>query len=456
MRNIGIVGSGQAGLLAAHGLQRAGYRVTLYSDRTASQWLNESRPTGTAARFHISLEYERELGLNHWEKEAPKGEGVHLTFCPAQGNRLLTLAGRLKDYFLAIDLRLQSHRWMNDFAAKGGKIEIENVTVPRLDEIAAAHDLTIVAAGRADLCNLFERDAARSVYDKPQRNLTMIIVTGAKMGFAGVPFVPVKFNFFAPFGEAFYVPYFHKDRGPTWNMLVEAKAGGPLDRFGNCKSGEQAVAIYKEVIKELIPWDYEWAKDMQLADANGWLVGRFAPTVRKPVGRLPSGRIVTPLGDTAMALDPVGGQGANNGNKMAHNLVESIIARGDKPFDAQWMTDTFERFYASSGGITYTFNNLLLEPLTNPGKMMLMAQYGSDGRTRGSTGQQRIADAFIDNFNDANGLTPAFLDTGKARAVISEKTGMSWPLAVARGALGVAKGQLRQKLGREPGHPIVV
>jgi hypothetical protein len=32
---------------------------------------------------------------------------------------------------------------------------------------------------------------------------------------------------------------------------------------------------------------------------------------------------------------------------------------------------------------------------------------------------------------------------------------MAWPLAVARGALGVAKGQLRQKLGRAPGHPLV-
>ena len=39
--------------------------------------------------------------------------------------------------------------------------------------------------------------------------------------------------------------------------------------------------------------------------------------------------------------------------------------------------------------------------------------------------------------------------------MIGEKTGMAWPLAVARGALGVAKGQLRQKLGREPGHPMV-
>jgi len=85
----------------------------------------------------------------------------------------------------------------------------------------------------------------------------------------------------------------------------------------------------------------------------------------------------------------------------------------------------------------------------------MIAQYGSDGRARGSTGRQRIADAFIENFNDANGLTGAFLDAGKARAVIKEKTGKSWPLAVARGAMGVAKAQLKQKLGRDPGHPAV-
>ena len=49
VRNIAIIGSGQAALLVAHGLINSGYKVTLYSDRTADQWLNESRPTGTAA-----------------------------------------------------------------------------------------------------------------------------------------------------------------------------------------------------------------------------------------------------------------------------------------------------------------------------------------------------------------------------------------------------------------------
>ena len=82
MRDIAIVGSGIAGLVAAHALRRAGQDVTIYSDRSAEAWLHESRPTGTAARFDMALAYERELGLNHWDDVAPRGEGVFLTFCP--------------------------------------------------------------------------------------------------------------------------------------------------------------------------------------------------------------------------------------------------------------------------------------------------------------------------------------------------------------------------------------
>jgi hypothetical protein len=119
------------------------------------------------------------------------------------------------------------------------------------------------------------------------------------------------------------------------------------------------------------------------------------------------------------------------------------------------MVQTFEHFYRQTGGITYTFNNLLLEPITTPGKKLLIAQYGSDGRRRGANGRQRIADAFIDNFDDANVLTPAFLDSAKAHAAIREKTAKPWLAAVAGGALGVVKAQLRQKLGRTPGHPMV-
>lgn len=445
MRKIAIIGSGLSGLLAAHGLRKSGYDVTLYSDRIPEQWLNESRPTGTAARFELAFAFERELALNHWEAEAPKCGGVHLTFCPSRGNRLLTLAGRFQNYFQAIDLRLQSHRWMHDLVERGGRLEIEAVSVARLDQIAAEYDLTLVAAGRAELSGLFERDPVRSVYDRPQRKLAMIITTGAALGIKGVPFLPVKFNFFAPYGEAFWVPYYHRDAGPSWNLLFEAKAGGPMDRFDGAKTGEQVLAIGKEIIRELMPWDYEWARGMELADPLGWLVGGVPPTVRKPVGRLPSGRVVMPLGDTAMSLDPITGQGANNGSKMARHYVEAIVARQDRPFDEAWMRDTFERFYAEHGEATYRFTNLFLEPLTPAGQEMLIAQYGSDGT--GDNGPQRMADAIVENFVDPRRITNCFLDMKKARALIAERTGGSWRTAGIRGRLGIIRGQIRQKLG---------
>src|SRR6185436_7612170 len=115
--------------------RRAGYEVTLYSDRTAEQWLSESRPTGTAARFDLALSYERELGLNCWDDVAPRGEGVFLTFCPTLRKPLVRLFGRSARPFQAVDLRLQCHRWMQLFEERGGRLVIESVSPERLEEI---------------------------------------------------------------------------------------------------------------------------------------------------------------------------------------------------------------------------------------------------------------------------------------------------------------------------------
>lgn len=455
MRSVAIIGAGQAGLLTAHGLVKAGYDVTLYSDKTPDDFLNKARPTGTAARFDMSLDYERELGLNHWEEEAPRGEGVHLTFCPTPGNILVTLLGRFNDYFMAIDLRLQSARWLEDLVDRGGKVEYEAVTVPRLEEIAAANDLTIVAAGRGDIHKLFPRVDSRSTYHKPQRKLAMVNTHGQKMGFDGTDMLPVKFNFFGDSGEAFWVPWYHKDKGPGWSMLFEAKEGGPLDKFDGVKTGEEAVDVGRQVVKDTVPWDYEWCKDMELLDENSWLVGKFTPEVRSTVGTLPNGMKVMSIGDTAMSLDPIGGQGANNGNKMARTVVDGILAQEDRSFDEAWMNATFEAFWARHHYINM-FNNMLLEPLTDPGKELLIAQYGSTGRAGHTSGAQKIANLFCENFNDPKLITEAFADMKKARALIAEQTGKPWWRAALAGRLAIGKQQIRQKLGMAPNHPGMV
>jgi hypothetical protein len=445
MRRIAIIGSGQAGLINAHALLKAGYEVDLYSDRTSEQWLTEGKPTGTAVRFPLALEYERELGLDFWKDSPANTQGVNFVLCLQPGTPFLVLNGRFPSTALAVDLRLQSSRWMDEFVKRGGCLYIEKIDITRLDEIAGEHDLTIVAAGKGALSDLFAVDAERSVYTKPQRHLAMINVTNVndKRDFRNVP---ARYYELPSAGETVWTPYHHMTIGPSWNLFSEARFGGPLDRFQGAKSGEEVLSIFKQLIKDIYPWDYEWSKDMRLADPNGWLTGQITPTIRKPVGQLPSERVVTFVGDAGMAFDPIGAQGANNGNKMARHLTQAIVKHGNNPFDAAWIEATFDAFYHDEGEPAYRFNNLFLEGLPAGGQEILAAQYGSDGRRDNPDYRQKIANEFCANFSDPRYLTDAFTDVKKAREIISKHSGGSAMRSIIKGRAAIILNQIRWRL----------
>jgi hypothetical protein len=413
MRRIAIIGSGQGGLQLGFGLLSHGYAVTLYSDRTPEQWLNNSRPNGTAFLFDQAMQNERDLGLNLWEESAPYGEGIHLTFLQEVGEISLTMSGPLDKPGQAVDQRLKFSGWLKEFEKRGGQLVTKTVTYDDLEPLAESHDLVVIAAGKGDITyQLFERDAERSVYDEPQRNLAMITVMNTKP-WSDVAFRPIRFTFIAPVGELFWVPFFDKSQVPSYSIVFEAKSGGPMDRFvGQVESGQEAVETAKDVIRDLVPWDYEHVKDATLSDDLAWLTGKFSPTVRKPIGRLPSGKAVMALGDTAITFDPIAAQGANSASKMAQHVLQQIVQRDDQPFDAEWMTTVFEEYWEKDAQYACAFTNALLEPITPSVAAVLAA---------GAT-SSAIAGEFFSHMNNPREYWPWLVDLKEAEKWVAERT----------------------------------
>jgi hypothetical protein len=453
MRKIAIIGSGQSGLLAAHGLLRAGYEVELFSDRSAESWLEHARPTGTAVRFARSLAYERELGLDQGHDQAPHMDGLKVTICSAPARPFLSLAGRFAVSPLAIDVRFQSAKWLRSMVERGGKLVLESVTPDRIEAIAAAHDLTIVATGR-DGGALFSRDEARSPASAPARKLAMVNCEGPSMRFSDVDFPAAKFTVFEGLGECYWTPYFHMHEKPIWNLVFEAIPGTPYDRFGDVRSGEELLQRAKQVIHQMMPWDSDWIESARLADPNGWLVGSVVPTVRDPVRSSAHGHAIVPLGDAYLSFDPLGAQGANMGNRMAQTLVEAIVARGEGRFDHAWVRATYDGFYERWGGPAMRWTTLLLGPMGSAMRYMMLAQQGADAAELGATPKQRLADAFVQNFDDPAVLADTLASLSETRRWARSELGLAADLHAIKGLLGVGARKLRQNgsslLGSQP------
>ena len=414
MRTIAIIGSGTTSLFIAHKLLQHGYAVTVYSDRTANDWLERSAPTGTAYLYECNVMLERHIGLDHWYDSAVHGQGIHFDYQPTAGAPRLEMIGNFPGEGAAIDIRMRVARWMNDFEAGGGQLVIEAVDLRALEKIASRADVTLLAAGKGEVSKLVPRDAARSVYDAPQRMLAMGIVEGVTHPCPDrADLRPVKFDFFGDAGEWFWVPYMHKDAGPTWCWLLEAKPGSYLDRMADVRSAEEANTVMRELIKTYAP--YEWPHVQQMrpvaGDAYGWLKGAFAPTVREACARLPGGGLLVPVGDTAITFDPIGGQGGNCAQRHANFVAYRIIAHGEQGFDENWAQGLRNDFWNYHGRAAYAFNNVLLEPLTEAGRTVL--GYASQNRD--------FADReFIGNIASPNNYFPWLADADLARAKIAE------------------------------------
>ncbi|MCY1032723.1 oxidoreductase [Corallococcus sp. BB11-1] len=408
MRNIGIIGAGQAGLQLAFGLLAKGYGVTVYSDRTPEQLFN-ARLAATTFLFGRACQYEQELGLDFWTDPGASAHGGDLDICMAPGQRALNVRGRLLNAGRALDLRAKYSRWLAEFERRGGTVVVRDVDVEALDALAPRHDLVLVTAGRNSFTPLFERDAGRSPHAQPQRNLMAMIVTGMKP-LHDTPSPALKFFLTAGHGEYFSMPYFDRIRGPLHCILLEAIPGQGLDRFRGLATARDVMARMKDVMHDFSPWVEDRLKDAAIVDESSWLTGALTPTVRKPVGRLPSGRVVMGLGDVVMLNDPIAGQGLNSASKQAYSVTQAILAHGDQPFTPDWMEQTFEHFWRTEGQYITGFSNMLLQPPP----AHLIQYLGAASKV------PALGDTFFDNFGEPQRFWPWIASAAETEARIRQ------------------------------------
>ncbi|MFJ5531314.1 styrene monooxygenase/indole monooxygenase family protein [Streptomyces sp. NPDC093261] len=418
MRKILVVGAGQSGLQLALGLQSHGYEVTLMSNRTADE-IRSGRVMSTQCMFHTALQHERDLQLNFWESQAPRIEGLGVSVAapesgaaPSGGwGRVIDWVGRLGGYAQSVDQRVKMAGWMETFAQRGGQLVIHGAAVSDLDYFSRTYDLVLVSAGKGELVSMFGRDASRSPYSEPQRALAVAYVHGLGPRPEHPDYDAVRCNLVPGVGELFVMPTL-TNSGRADILFWEGIPGGPLDVFKGVKDPSEHLSLTLALMERFTPWEYARATKVELTDANGTLSGRYAPTVRNPIGRLPGGGLVLGVADVVVANDPITGQGSNSASKCAAVYLASILEQGDKEFDEAWMQATFDRYWDVARHVTKWTNAMLGVPPEH-----VLNLIGAAGAL------PPVADRFANGFNDPADFENFFYEPEKTEAYLASVSG---------------------------------
>src|SRR5215468_1672873 len=382
MNNIGIVGSGIAGLQLGLFLQKHGIDSTIYSDRTPDQ-IRASRLSNLVVRFAHTRERERALGVDHWEFPDFGVFGVQMRVGIEPP---IIWRGSFKRPASGVDMRIYQSTLLEDFASRGGKVEIgalESSDVARLSE---RHDLMVVASGPGSLTEMFPRDPARSPHMHPQRLLTGAFFRGLNFPDPlGVIYAISPGN-----GEIFQAP-FTTFSGRVCSVLFEGIPGQAFEvlmrlRYEDDPEKFEATAL--DLLRKHAPPIYERVdlKEFGVLRPLDVLQGAVTPTVRFGYTSLGNGKFAMALGDMHMLHDPIIAQGANAASRCAWLLGEALLQ--DRRLDETFCRETERQLWEAGRAATEWTNMTLLPPPPYVIELFMAAAQN-----------KALADELTENFN---------------------------------------------------------
>jgi hypothetical protein len=337
MRKIAIIGAGESGAQLALGLQREGYPVTLFSDRSAAQ-IRTGKVMSSQCMFGTALATEEQLSpalsdiygrgavptINRISMHVPGGSSE----APTEWEASLDSPAH------SIDQRIKSATWIEAFVSAGGDFRIEKVSARMLEELTRDYELVVVSTGKGELGQVFPRDKSKSPFDRPQRVLALNYVTAGNQlpGASQDSADSIRMSMVPGVGEFFTFPGLTVS-GPCQMMVFEGVVGGPMDCWTDITTPQDQLERSLEILNEYFPHESQNFVGASLTDDGATLLGRITPTVRSAVGQLANGGLVFGVGDAVVLNDPLTGQGSNNATMAARYYLDAILRRGNESFD---------------------------------------------------------------------------------------------------------------------------
>ncbi|MFQ6391870.1 styrene monooxygenase/indole monooxygenase family protein [Nocardia sp. KC 131] len=385
MKHVQVLGAGECGLPLARRLLDGGMPVTLVADRSAEAILSGS-VTSTQVKFPYTLDLEAAAGLGHWRSTAPEIKGIRFNLV-VERNAIAGWSGHFGRPAQSVDQRTVFARWITDFLAAGGDLQITDLSLEDVDRRAAEYDLTVVTRASRDLAACFPDDPAWTVPAAPQRQLSVLYLDGVQpeqddLGtYVALP----------ELGELVSYPGLTGQPGRERRcemLLFAAKPGRELDVFSPLSTSVERLRQTKELLERYLPAAFaDRYRDAELTDSGATLVGGVTPVMRQPIGTLPSGRLVLGGADIVCRMDPSGAQGANNAVHCGIHYGNTILDNPDGPYDRDWMHATAAPWLADIAHPAARWTTALLDPPPAMQRLMLTAAL-----------EVALADSFADTF----------------------------------------------------------